>query len=720
MKHIIITSLLILSSLVVRADERLVLVQVEDQTHLYTLFDNQDLTIHYYSDAFIIASLAEGKTVVQSVVLDEKAFSDVDSYAIVYCYDNKKETYLQKIAGSSTVLYSGENFLIVKILSEGFMPAKNDGMIAVMNTKASLPRSTFVYPEITEPDANIQNLVSQVDTETVMGYIQTLENFTTRHCWHANHIAARDWIKGKYESMDLDVSLHTFNWNYYGSHTNHNVIAIQEGTDPVLKNEYIVLGGHYDSYTYESQNDAPGADDDASGSAGVMETARILSQYDFKRSIIYCAFSAEEYGLYGSAAYAQKCSNEGMNILGYFNLDMIGYLKSGNTLRFDLIYPNSALTLADYFVNICDVYFPTIPVSRYSSLPWGNSDHTSFNNKGYKGIWWFEDIDCDNPYIHHIAGGSGCGELSPCNGIVPCMGDVIGHGVNDPVQVTKFTQAMVASIATLAGLIYDPALPLANFEATTETTIVEGSTVQFTDLSTNDPTEWKWYFEGGTPDEFDGQNPPEILYETSGVYDVKLVVTNEFGSDELTRQKYITVTMTPPIANFEADVTEIEEGEYVTFTNLTIQNPQSFLWRFEGGTPLTSTNENPTIRYTKAGSYFVQLKATNTGGESTEIKENYITVTPKVAIAEQGVASVRVYPNPTDGELRIDCGRDAINRVSTITRIEVFDVFGRNVGVKFPSFGGVRGGNISHLPTGIYFLRIQTETDVITQKVVKM
>jgi len=110
-----------------------------------------------------------------------------------------------------------------------------------------------------------------------------------------------------------------------------------------------------------------------------------------------------------------------------------------------------------------------------------------------------------------------------------------------------------------------------------------------------------------------------------------------------------------------------------------------------------------------------------------------------VANFEEGVGivetdnypSLRVYPNPTDGVLnliqeQIDCGRDAINRVSTITGIEVFDVMGRMVtplnppeGGRLPSFGGVGGGNISHLPNGVYFLKIQTETGVVVRKVVK-
>jgi len=438
--------------------------------------------------------------------------------------------------------------------------------------------------------------------------------------------------------------------------------------------------------------------------------ARILSQYETERSIIYCAFAAEEVGLYGSETYATRCNQQGMEILGYFNIDMTGYLESGDPLRLNLLYPSTALPLANYVVNIHDVYFKDIlPIMIYPNHYLnGFSDHKSFNNKGFYGIWTFEHPEYDHPYIH-------------------TTNDKIGPSVNNFEQCHVFTQVNLTAIATLAGLIYEPPiLPLADFEATTETTIVEGSTVQFTDLSTNNPTDWKWYFYGGTPDEFVGQNPPEILYENPGVYDVKLVVSNGAGSNELTREKYITVTMKPPVSDFEADVTEIEEGEYVTFTHLAIQNPQSFNWIFEGGDPPQSDQETPpVILYETAGTYSVSLTVTNEGGESTKQEDNYIIVKPKTAIAEQGIASkIVVYPNPTDGVIQVSLPNPseggAYKAPEEIT-IEFFDVLGRRMGIAHPPLrGGLGGLDISHLPTGIYFLRIQTETDVITQKVVKM
>jgi hypothetical protein len=443
-KNLILTLCFLLVSMMTFAG-KFILIPVTETNNLESLFDNYNLKIHYYCDNYVLAT-ADVLTYNNAIVLDENAFADAPSYAIVYCLNDYKDEYVRNVAKSAKTLYSGDHFFIMKIFSDDFMPAKNDGMVVVSNTEARLPKSHFDYPVITVADPTIQDLISQVHTDSVMGYIQSLENFVTRRYDHANGVLAQNWIKSKYEELGLEVELQPLP---YPSNSSKNVIAIQRGTE--FPNEYIVLGGHYDTYTYESINEAPGADDDASGSSGVLETARILSQYEFKRSIVYCAFSAEEIGLYGSEAYAARCQQQGMNILGYFNLDMTGYLTPGDPIHFCLIYPSIALTLADYFVNISEIYFPTIPVTRHANLPWGDSDHTSFNENGYQGIWWFEDIDCDSPYIHHTAGGTmygGCG--NGCTGSVPCPGDIIGPSVNNSEQVTVFTQAMVAAIATLA------------------------------------------------------------------------------------------------------------------------------------------------------------------------------------------------------------------------------------------------------------------------------
>ncbi|MDR2971614.1 MAG: M4 family metallopeptidase [Bacteroidales bacterium] len=269
------------------------------------------------------------------------------------------------------------------------------------------------------------------------------------------------------------------------------------------------------------------------------------------------------------------------------------------------------------------------------------------------------------------------------------------------------------------GVIREPYNSTVNFKAS-ETKVKEGTNVQFTDLSIKKPSEWHWYFEGGTPPESTERNP-KILYETPGHYGVKLVVTNELGIDSLYRQDYMIVT-TLPKADFVADVTEIEEGESVSFTNLSINYPESYQWFFEGGTPQQSSKEHPVILYKKAGTYSVRLRAINEGGDNIMLKKDYITVTPKTAITEQDATeNITVYPNPTDGQLTVET-----DNYPSLQSIEIFDMMGKLVFiVETHGRASLRQQpttftiDIFHLPAGIYFMRITTEEGTITKKIIK-
>jgi hypothetical protein len=129
------------------------------------------------------------------------------------------------------------------------------------------------------------------------------------------HDPARNEIVTVFQDLNLEVELHSF---AYGGGTHYNVVATQIGT--MYPDAYFVIGGHYDSAG------TPGADDDASGVAGVMEIARVFSQYETKYTIKYMAFDLEEYGLIGSNAYAQQHSGD--DIVGMISLDMIAYNMS--------------------------------------------------------------------------------------------------------------------------------------------------------------------------------------------------------------------------------------------------------------------------------------------------------------------------------------------------------------------------------------------------------
>jgi PKD repeat protein len=169
-----------------------------------------------------------------------------------------------------------------------------------------------------------------------------------------------------------------------------------------------------------------------------------------------------------------------------------------------------------------------------------------------------------------------------------------------------------------------PEKPTANFTAS-PTSVTQGQTVTFTDASTNVPTSWSWTFTGGVPASSTDQNPT-VTYNTPGTYAVTLNATNQYGTGTFTKTDYITVLSGKPVADFSASSTDIAAGGTVTFTDASTNTPTSWSWTFAGGTPASSSAQNPTVTYSTAGTYAVTLTATNSYGDGTITKNGYITV----------------------------------------------------------------------------------------------
>lgn len=168
--------------------------------------------------------------------------------------------------------------------------------------------------------------------------------------------------------------------------------------------------------------------------------------------------------------------------------------------------------------------------------------------------------------------------------------------------------------------------PIADFTGT-PLTGCNTLNVTFTDASLNAPTSWTWSFPGGTPNTFSGASPPAIFYGAPGTYSVTLTVSNAFGSNSITKTNYITVNnCPPPVADFSANPLTVCEGSTVQFVDMSTNTPTSWSWTFPGGTPATSTAQNPVVAYATGGVYNVTLTATNAYGNNTITKNNYITV----------------------------------------------------------------------------------------------
>jgi len=197
-----------------------------------------------------------------------------------------------------------------------------------------------------QEEYNLYNVINSVSSERIENDVKTLVNFGTRHTLSDTLSksrgigAARRWIKSEFDNISKDCNgcLDVFyQKNYFEPKDGerivkpvwiNNVVAIQRGTSH--PNRFIIMSGDIDSRVSNPNNfvdDSPGANDNATGMAGTIEVARILSKYTFENSIIYVGLSGEEQGLFGGKGLAAHAKKEGWEIIGILNNDMIGNIK---------------------------------------------------------------------------------------------------------------------------------------------------------------------------------------------------------------------------------------------------------------------------------------------------------------------------------------------------------------------------------------------------------
>jgi leucyl aminopeptidase len=280
-----------------------------------------------------------------------------------------------------------------------------------------------------QTDPLIEDMVETVSKERLTGYIQTLQDFQTRYTYTQGNTDAGNWLHDFFVGLGLEVERHEFTWS---SHTEENIIARIPGS--LYPDEIVAISGHFDSTSEDPYNLAPGADDDASGVAAVLEAAMILKDFQFERTIEFWCFNAEEQGRQGSQAIAGDYYAAGQNIVAVLNNDMIGYWPTGWQRDLDVAYEPVSEWLADYVISISNEYVG-IPIEKHPSGSC-RDDHVSFTNLGYSAI---TNMDC---WESHNWGG----ETTPHY-----------HRTTDTIETlnmdctTEAVQVNIACVADLAG-----------------------------------------------------------------------------------------------------------------------------------------------------------------------------------------------------------------------------------------------------------------------------
>ena len=269
----------------------------------------------------------------------------------------------------------------------------------------------------------VEKVVAAVSTDRISETMKKLGEFGTRQVMSTTTDpgkgvgAAREWIHSQFQSYSprLEVHFDKHPVKAAGRMTKDtelwNVVATLPGK--TLPEVQVIVSGHYDSLASArapgerraeddefkaagADSPAPGVSDDASGTAVTMELARVLSQYEFDKTLVFIAFAGEEMGLYGSRLYAGAAKKAGAKIEAVLNNDIVGNDLAGNALvdnRRVLVFsedPNDSPSrqVARYVKDMAERYFPSMivePVFREDRFSRGG-DHSPFLREGFAAV----------------------------------------------------------------------------------------------------------------------------------------------------------------------------------------------------------------------------------------------------------------------------------------------------------------------------------------------
>jgi len=407
---------------------RLDAIQLTTLTQLYTK----------NGDSFLLA-LADSA---QQAALNQAGFKlrvlDADSRGARYYLLAGRADALQ-IAGQSVTFLDQEGRQAIARLSQqqaDFISEAGVELRLLQPTRLVFAGQSEKQPvaPLVVPDPVVQNMLAMVTASQVYSYTASLSgenpvnvggqpySMQTRYSKAVEPInKATQYVYERLTNLGLSTSYHNYNlWGLQG----RNVIAEQPGTTSP-ENIYLITA-HLDDTSQQPYVDAPGADDNGSGSVAVLMAADILSQYPVGCTVRYALFTGEEQGLIGSYAYANSVQNQ--NILGVLNLDMIAWNTIGTSNTFELHTrpANAADTaIANLYIQTVSAYGLPLTPLLYADGP-QYSDHASFWDFNIPAIVAIEDDNDFNPYYH-------------------TTGDNITH-----IDINYYTHLVKASLGTFA------------------------------------------------------------------------------------------------------------------------------------------------------------------------------------------------------------------------------------------------------------------------------
>jgi len=341
-----LVSTIIFCSLIFAAGhaDDLYLLRIDNQSQLQSVRSIVNNAHGVFGDRFVvmlddsqIAALLVAGIDIEVIVEDAQP---EDYYAAYRVYERQETPVTltpERTAGRKNLVRLGEGDDDV-LRRAGYMVKS----IAEKNTPFFYNAPVTALPELESyPTDSLADLINR---DSLYNYVTRLEAFQSRYVETDSIHAARNWLREKFIEFgytDIEFQPFTLSITAYGiEYENlrcYNVACLKTGT--VYPDKLIVIGAHYDSYNHYGPSDkevwSPGADDNASGTATVLELARVFKDFNSQYSMLFVPFSAEEIGLWGAQHCADLLYNDGAEIELMINFDMDSY-QGDDVLDFDI------------------------------------------------------------------------------------------------------------------------------------------------------------------------------------------------------------------------------------------------------------------------------------------------------------------------------------------------------------------------------------------------
>ncbi len=264
-----------------------------------------------------------------------------------------------------------------------------------LQTMSEFSQSAQIDPVVPSAPSEIQAILDLITPSSYESVVSHISNAFGSRMWGSpGNVQAVEYVSDQFASFGLNVTHH-----YFGTGPPNVIGTLHSGS--LSNNQCIIVGAHIDTYPTSS----PGADDNGSGIAAVLEIARAMSQYIYNYTIMFVAFNAEEQLLMGSTALAADLDDNNVSVAIVYNFDMLLWDSpvSPETIKTNIVHNGGDSAWFALHAEDIGKNWVSAPVQAYQNAFWVHSDHSPFWNRHVPAVWFFEYDGYSNPYIHSVA-----------------------------------------------------------------------------------------------------------------------------------------------------------------------------------------------------------------------------------------------------------------------------------------------------------------------------